>query len=77
MRIEFSEHAEDRIHKRKIPRARIRETIQNPDEALDSFRGRKLRRKRFGDKILEIVTVTEEDKIVVITQYYLGEENAG
>ena len=34
-------------------------------------RKRKLRRRVYGNKILEVVTITEGSKITVITQYYL------
>ncbi|MBM3283596.1 hypothetical protein FJY90_05125 [Candidatus Gottesmanbacteria bacterium] len=49
--------------------------LKNPEETINSFRGRKLKRRKFGHKILEVVTITEGDIIIVITQYYLGEVN--
>ena len=73
--IEFFDHAKERNLKRKIPKDRIIKTIEEPEEVLDSVKDRKLRRRKFGDKILEVVTITEDDKIIVITQYYLGEED--
>lgn len=48
-------------------------TINSPDQATASYRQRNLYRKHFGDEILEVVTVTESDTIVVITQYFLDE----
>ena len=72
--IEFSEHAQERNLKRKIPKKWIIETVRNPAEVKNSFRGRKLRRKRFRDKMLEVVTVTEGSKIIVVTQYWLKED---
>ncbi|MBI4991382.1 DUF4258 domain-containing protein [Candidatus Gottesmanbacteria bacterium] len=73
--IEFSDHAKERNLKRKIPKNWIIKTVKEPEEILNSFRGRKLRRKKFGDKILEVVTTNGGNKITVITQYYLGEKN--
>lgn len=70
--IEFSDHAKERNRKRKIPIKWILKTVKNPEEILDSFKGRKLNRRKFGNKILEIVTVKEGNKVKVITQYYLG-----
>ncbi len=70
--IEFSDHAVRRNIKRKIPKKWILETVENPEEIIESFKERKLRRKKFGDKILEVVTITEGNSIKVITQYYLG-----
>jgi len=48
-------------------------TINSPDQATASHRQRNLYRKYFGDEILEVVTVTDNDTIVVITQYFLDE----
>lgn len=73
--IEFSDHAKERNLKRKIPKDRIIKTVKEPEEILDSVRGRKLRRREFGDKILEVVTVTEGRKVIIITQYYVGEKD--
>jgi hypothetical protein len=73
--IEYSDHAEDGIRKRKISKKLIREAVLEPDEVLDSFRGRKLRRKTFGGKMLEVVTITEGKKTIVVTQYYLDKED--
>lgn len=73
--IVFSEHAKERNRKRKIPEEWILETVRDPDKIISSFRDRKLRRKRFDDRLLEVVTKTEGSKITVVTQYFLEEEN--
>ena len=73
--IEFSEHAKERNLRRRIPKDRIIQTVKEPEEILNSSKGRKLKRKKFDDKILEVVTITEGKKIIIITQYYLGEED--
>lgn len=71
----FSKHARERNIKRKIPNKFILETVKKPDSILASFKGRRLRRKRFGEKILEVVTITNGNIITIITQYYLGESD--
>ena len=71
----FSKHARERNVKRKIPNKQILETVRKPDSEVESFKGRRLRRKKFGDKILEVVTITEGNKITIVTQYYLGGNN--
>lgn len=71
--IVFSDHALAQNKKRKIPKLRIVRTVTNPDEVEQSSRGRVMRRKRFGEKMLEVITVTEGSRVTVITQYYLGE----
>lgn len=71
MPIVFSDHAKFQIKKRSVSKKQIIETIKNPQEILPSFKNRRLRQRRFGDKILEVVTVTEGSRITVITTYYL------
>lgn len=73
--IRFSPHALTTLHKRKIPRHRVLLTVKSPDETIPSFRGRMLRRRLFGDTILEVITITEDTNITIITQYYLEGEN--
>jgi hypothetical protein len=71
--IVFSDHAKFQLKKRRISQNRIIETIRNPQEIIPSFRGRKLRRRPIGDKMLEVVTKTEGPRMTVITGYYLEE----
>lgn len=74
MKIIFSDHAKRQNLFRKIPKKSILETLKNPDTVVRSFRNRRLRQKRFGDKILEVVTITEENTVTIVTQYWLKEE---
>ena len=73
MKIVFSDHARKQNLIRKIPKKNILETIKNPEENLKSFRNRRLLRKAFGGKILEVVATLDEKILVVITQYWLEE----
>lgn len=73
--IEFSKHAKEGNIKRKIPIKWILKVVKDPEEVLDSFKGRVLRRRKFGDRILEVVTITEGNSIRIITQYYLGDND--
>lgn len=75
MPIKFSEHALLRLKGRKISKLRVENSIKFPDKIIKGDRGRKLRQKKFGDKILEVVTKTEGSKITVITEYYLEGKN--
>jgi len=68
----FSDHAENQRRIRKIPKIKILKTVKHADEILYSYKGRELHRRKFGNKILEVVTVTENENITIITQYYLG-----
>ena len=74
MNVVFSEHAEEQLRRRNIPKIRVKKTIQDYDEMITSFRSRKLRRKSFDDKILEVITRREGNKIIIITAYYLKGE---
>lgn len=73
VKIEFSDHSLKQNLDREIPSSRVRKTVDDPDEMLSSFRERKLYRKKFADKTLEVVIVEEPDKMIVITFYYLKE----
>jgi len=71
MPIKFSEHAIAQIKRRQISKKRILETVNNPEEVIESVKNRRLRRKLYGGKILQAVTVTEGSIITVISGYYL------
>lgn len=73
MPVSFSVHAKEQLKRRGITQRVTMKVVQNPQEILSSFRGRKLRRKKIGGKLLEVVTRTEGSRITVITAYYLEE----
>lgn len=76
MKIVFSDHAKKQRIERKIPIKNVLETIKNPQNKFNSFRNRQLFQRKFGDKILEVVTAPEEKTTIIVTQYYLvGEES--
>lgn len=75
MKIIFSDHANTQRLERKIPRKYVLETIKNPDNNLKSFKNRRLSQRQFGGRILEVVTIKEEDILTVITEYWLEEES--
>ena len=71
MPIIFSDHAKFQLKKRQISQKRIIETVKDPQEVISSFKNRRLRRKIFGGKILQVVTISEGSRITVISGYYL------
>lgn len=71
MPIKFSDHAKFQIRKRRIPQKIVLETVRNPQEIRSSYKNRRLRRKLFNGKILQVVTITEGPRITVISGYYL------
>lgn len=74
MPIVFSDHAEEQLKQRSIAKKITMETVGSPDVLVTSFKNRRLRQKRFGGKILEVVTITEGSRITVVTAYYLKEK---
>ena len=74
MKIKLSDHAKNQRIERKIPLKDILEAVRKPQNKLGSYKNRKLLQREFGGKILEVVTVKEEDLTIVITEYYLEEE---
>ena len=71
MPIKFSEHAKEQLKERYLSEKRTIEAVKNPDTILTSFKNRRLRQRRFGDRILEVVTITEGPRITIVTAYYL------
>ncbi len=71
MPIFFSEHSRKQLKRREIKQKDVLSAIKSPDEIILSFKDRKLRRKRIGGKLLEVVTRTEGSRITVITGYFL------
>lgn len=72
MEVTFSKHAIDRLGIREnIKKRMVLETINSPDEISPSFRGRRLYRKVYNNRILEIVAKEEDNILIVITQYLL------
>ena len=70
----FSDHAKEQLVERKIPKKIVLETVKNPQKKIKSYKSRELRQRRFGDKILEVVIIQEEESITIITQYWLEKE---
>lgn len=75
MKIVFSDHAKKRRIERKIPRKHVVETIKNPQNKLKSFRNRQLFQKQFNGKILEVVITKQESATIVVTQYWVEEQD--
>ena len=71
MSIIFSEHAKRQLRRRRISQKLIISVVKNHKEMTASFKERKLRKKIIGDKILEVVTITEGSRITIITGYYI------
>ena len=72
MEVSFSKHALEQLEIRSIiTKVMVLDTLTNSDEVLESYRGRKVYRKKIGEEYLEVVTVIEDNKLIVVTQYIL------
>ena len=71
MSIVFSEHAKEQLKRRKISQAKIIQVVRKPQDIITSYRRRKLRRVQNGGRILQVVTITEGSKIIIISGYYI------
>jgi hypothetical protein len=72
MEIEFSKHALEQLKVRsRITKAMVLNTLRNSDEVLQSYRGREIYTKKYGNGFLEVVAIKEDNKLIVITQYFL------
>lgn len=72
MEIEFSQHALDQLKVRNnITKDMVIDTLKRSDKILESYRGRELYQKLYNQEILEVVIVKEDNKLIVVTQYFL------
>lgn len=69
MEIEFSDHAKARLLQRSIPEKAARSILETNSSS--SYRGRLIYQATFGGKILEVVVTKEDNKLVIITAYFL------
>jgi len=70
MKIIFSAHSLLKLKQRNIIKQKIIQTVKNPDVVLLSLLNRKMTYKKFGKLYLKVVFIEENDKIVIITQYW-------
>lgn len=71
MKIIYSPHAKKRLRERKISKATVILAIKDPDKELLGDRNRIITRRRFGNRILEVIYVKENNQIIITTLYYL------
>lgn len=67
----FTDHAKRRMRERKISKAQVSIVLEHPESAESEDGNIKILRKKFGNKVLEIVIETSKNKIIVITLYWL------
>ncbi len=62
--VKFSEHALQRLKRRKIPIELVEEVFKSPDEVVMGKHGRKIHQKLVGDKLIRVVV--ENDVIITV-----------
>ena len=73
MHFHYTQHIKTRIRQREVRHEQIESTVTRPDRTQPGFGGRQLAQKRFYGKLLEVVYKKEEDRIILITAYWLRE----
>lgn len=71
MKIKYSFHAKKRLKERKINKAAVLQVLAKPDNKVCVERNRIIANKEFEGYNLEVVYVVENNRIVIITLYYL------
>jgi len=70
--VDFSKHSLEQLEIRtNITKSMILETLRHAKNVSTSYRGRELYSKQYGQQLLEVVAVKEDNKLVVITAYFL------
>ena len=72
MTLEYTEHAVFRMRYRRISKAKVEDTIRNPDFSFVTRFDRSVVLKRYGDKFLKVICEKSNDKIIVVTVYWTG-----
>jgi Domain of unknown function (DUF4258) len=72
-RLEISNHAKERLKQRLITRNLIRKTLALGKLVGTDLKGRKIKQKKFGKRILIVVYMENMGGQSVITSYWKGE----
>lgn len=75
MHLKITNHAQHRLEERGVSMERVKQTLRNPDRIEDAWEGKKIAKKTFGAKVLEIVFYSspfkDKEEYIVVTAYYL------
>ena len=66
----LTDHARKRMAEREISMRDVELALENPDIIQPSFDQRKIFAKFIRNKRLEVVTVSKENEIIIVTVYY-------
>ena len=71
MAVNYSEHAEFRMKHREVLKTDVEDTVRNPDFSFVTRIGRFVALKKYGSKFLKVVYEKSNDKIIVVTVYWM------
>jgi len=71
-KLELSDHAADRLKLRQITRKQVRDCIYSGTLSGTDLKGRRVKRKKFGKRLLEVVYIEILAGYLVITAYWRG-----
>lgn len=77
MNIRISEHAKDRMKIYGISERIVIDALNEPDEVVDGYGGRKIAHKRLNHYILRVIYEEYEDEKAIITLYPAEESRYG
>jgi len=69
MVIQFTKHALKQIKIRKLEKADINTTLNNPDKIIEDRFQNFIAQKKFGNYLLRVVYIQEKDTKIIITGY--------
>jgi hypothetical protein len=72
MAIEYTKHATFRMKHRTISKVNVEDTVRDPDFSYITHLGRFVALKKYGDKFLKVIYEKSNDKITVVTVYWIG-----
>jgi hypothetical protein len=67
--IEFSKHARERMERYEISEADVRRTIDEADEVLDTYGGRRIYQKQMDKHVLRVIVEDYKGARRIITVY--------
>ena len=70
MEIDYTNYAEMKIGKRKLPKTQIEDALKNPDKVMSGRKGRKIAQKIVGKYLLRVVFEQYGNTYKIITAYY-------
>ena len=72
MKIEYTDHAEENLEERKIPKSLVESALENPDKTLEARSRRKIAQKIINNKLIRVIYEEQQGIYRVITVYYTG-----